>query len=245
MKRVAFIASITFITFATEAQKLRVAVASSLLLPFQEIEQKFESDFGIEVDLISGSSGSLTTQVINGAPYDLFISANKEFPDRLFEDGLSRSEPQLLVNGQVYFWSRNELEKGLESAIDAGSFQRIAVANPELAPYGNTAKDWMVRTNRWDALTPLLVFGNAIGQVNHYIFTNAVDGAFSSNSAAYSDQLKAKGYWYEISGADISLVPYFFVVVTGGDSAELTTFIDFIANRESRALFERYGFIVN
>ncbi len=243
--RIPLILGLFLMSVLCEGQKLRVAIASSLLLPFQEIEEQFEAKHNIDIELISGSSGSLTTQIINGAPYDLFISANKDFPDRLFVEGLSTSEPEVLFSGQVYLWSEKEITTEISQFIIEGDFRRIAIANPSLAPFGTTAKAWLVRADLWAGLKSKLVFGNAIGQVNHYVFTKAVDAAFSSNSAAYSDQLKGIGHWYPVSGADISLVPYFAVVLKSSDTQKSSNaFMDYLSGSESKDLLAKYGFVV-
>ncbi len=245
MARVILLLGISVLSLTSSAQKLRVAIASSLLLPFQEIEQQFEAKHGIDLELISGSSGSLTTQIINRAPYDLFISANKDFPDRLFADGLSTMEPEVLFSGQVYFWSEKEIKTDLAIFLAAGGFRRIAIANPELAPYGTTAKDWLIRKNLWGGIGSKLVFGNAIGQVNHYISTSTVDAAFSSNSAAFSDQLKGVGFWYPITGVDILLVPYFVVLMKSSTSeSESKDFVTYLSGGEPKELLLQYGFVV-
>ena len=245
MKRVVFIASITFITFGTEAQKLRVAVASSLLLPFQEIEAAYENGHGIEVDLISGSSGSLTTQILNGAPYDIFISANRIFPEKLFDQGLCLAEPGILFSGQVYLWSKSEIADDLPQYLRSPNYNRLAIANPGLAPFGATSKNWLDRIKIWSAVEFRLVIGNAISQVNHYIATNAVDLALTSNSAAYSSQLKDRGFWYSIAGPDIALVPYFMVIMASTKSPEATEgFHEFLNSEESLTILKSYGFII-
>lgn len=245
MTRVILLLGIAVLSFTSSAQKLRVAIASSLLLPFQEIEEQFEANYDIDIELISGSSGSLTTQIINGAPYDLFISANKDFPDRLFSEGLTTTEPDILFSGKVFFWSEKEINADISTFLTNGEFRRVAIANPTLAPYGTTAKDWLERADLWGGIESKLVFGNAIGQVNHYIFTNAIDAAFTSNSAANSNQLKDKGYWYQVSGAEISLVPYFVVVVGTSESpSESDSFIKHLSTGKSKDLLVKYGFVV-
>jgi len=228
--------------FYTEGQKIRVAIASSLLLPFQEIETGFESLSDIDIELISGASGSLTTQILNGAPYDLLISANKSFPDRLFTEGLTENEPSELFSGQVYLWSRREIKDSVSEYLLKGDFERIAIANPELAPYGSTAKDWMVRSGIWPEIESRLVYGNAISQVNHYISTNVVDVAFSSNSAAYSDQLKDRGYWLKVNGS--TLAPYYSVVIKSTNTPEnVNQFIDYLSSVQARKVLSAFGFI--
>jgi molybdate transport system substrate-binding protein len=219
-----------------------VAIASSLLLPFQEIEDEFEKQNEIEIDLISGASGSLTTQILNGAPYDLFISADKAFPARLFTEGLTLKEPNELFSGQVYLWSKHEIKNDVSAFLQSSNYRRIAIANPELAPYGKASKDWLIHFGIWTHIEPKLVFGNAISQINHYITTNVMDLAFSSNSAAYSDQLKNRGYWVKIN--DAALVPYFSVVIKSTNEPELANqFIDYLSGEKVGKVLSSYGFI--
>ncbi len=243
--RILLIGGIFLVSFYSEGQKLRVAIASSLLLPFQELEEQFETQNSIDIELISGSSGSLTTQILNGAPYDLFIAADKAFPDKLHTNELTLDEPKVLFSGQVYLWSRSDITNEIDTFLRDGDFRRIAIANPELAPYGTTVKDWLVRTNIWPQIESKMVYGNAISQVNHYIYTNVVDLAFSSNSAAYSQQLKVKGYWSKIEGAEIALVPYFYVLIKNTEQSQsINDFIDYVTDSQAMRVLRNYGFIV-
>lgn len=226
---------------------LNIAVASSLLLPLQEIEIEFERKNNCEVEFISASSGSLTTQMLNGAPYDLFIAANLDYPTLLSEAELTTDDPLIALNGSVYFWSSVKVGKGeLIEKLGSGDFNQVAISNPELAPFGQTARDWLIRNRIWDSLQSSLVFGNSVGQVNHYISLNSVDAAFSSNSAAFSGELKSEGFWTPVEGPDIALVPYFYVILKESDSKLMAQkFIDFLSDEMSLEILESYGFAID
>lgn len=126
-----------------------------------------------------------------------------------------------------------------------GSFNRIAISNPDLAPFGETAKDWLIRNDAWESVQSSLIFGNSVGQVNHYIKINIIDAAFSSNSAAFSKELKSEGYWLPVEGADIALVPYFYAILAKSKSKLLAQkFIAFLNAESSIAVLRKYGFVI-
>ena len=229
-----------------QQDRLTIAIASSLLLPLQEIEQSFEDINNCNIEFISAATGSLTSQILNGAPYDLFIGADLDYPNRLAKTGLTENPPAVALNGRVYFWSSSKVEKDeLLWSLKNGTFKRISISNPDLAPFGRTARDWLIRKDAWNAIESSMVFGNSIGQVNHYIKLNTVEAAFSANSAAFSEALKSHGFWMAIEGPDIALVPYFYVILQKSKSKSMAQkFINFLSSEASLTLLRKYGFVI-
>jgi len=240
-----FVFLIHVVSYAQD--RLNIAIASSLLLPLQEIKEDFENTNNCNIEFISAATGSLTSQILNGAPYDLFIAADLDYPNRLVEAGLTVDVPAVALNGTVYFWSSSRVEKDeLLFKLTKGTFERIAISNPELAPFGRTAMDWLIRKEAWEAVQSSLVFGNSVGQVNHYIKINTVNAAFSSNSAAFSQALQSEGFWIPIEGPDISYVPYFYVILRKSKSKSTAQgFINFLSSESSIALLRKYGFVID
>ncbi|MEM9984046.1 MAG: molybdate ABC transporter substrate-binding protein, partial [Bacteroidota bacterium] len=181
--------------------ELILAVASSLRLPCEHILQAFEAECGLTVGLVSASSGVLTAQIKQGAPFDIFLSANEAYPAALYAAGLSSEPATVFTYGQLYFWSKAALEP---EALISGNLLpnspefKVAIASPELAPYGMVAKSWFQQQGIWEMASNRLIYAENVGQVNQYIFAGAVQAAFSCNSAASAPPLSTWGCWYPV-----------------------------------------------
>jgi molybdate transport system substrate-binding protein len=159
---------------------LTIACAANMQFAMDSIAVLFEEDFGISCEVTYGSSGMLTTQIESGAPYDLFISANAAYPDRLYQ--LKEGEkPVQYANGRLLFVYPKEKEfNNLESVLLDETIRQIGVADDRTAPYGIAAMTYLKGMENFSLIEPKLVVGESIGQVNQYITTGAVDAAFTS-----------------------------------------------------------------
>ena len=162
--------------------KIKVACAANMKLALDSIGQVFEEKTGIGLEVSANSSGILTTQIKNGAPFDVFVSANMRYPNRLVKDGLAK-DPIIYARGRLLLVNMSDRnEEDLRELLLSSKVERIAVANPEVAPYGIAAEELLKKMDLFDELKPKLVHGESIGQVNQYIKTKAVDLAFTSVS---------------------------------------------------------------
>ncbi len=162
------------LTADDEQPTLRVAVASNFLLTARTLSATFERQTGVKVLLSSASSGKLTTQIEAGAPYDLFLSADVARPERLIDNGFALSNSMAIYAiGNLVLVSRSQLK-------DPGDIngQRLAIANPKIAPYGLAAQQWLDNRN----LQPKLIFGENINQVWHFYQVGAVAHAIVAKS---------------------------------------------------------------
>ncbi|MBX2842491.1 MAG: molybdate ABC transporter substrate-binding protein [Flammeovirgaceae bacterium] len=229
--------------------KIRVAVAASLLLPMEDIKQAFEKENPeIQIQLISGSSGNLTTQIKNGAPYHIFLSANWAYPEELFKKGFTTHAPQIISNGKMVVWTKSKISRNELSYFFLSEKNRtIAIANPKLAPYGLAAKKWLESKGIWKNVERKIIFGQSISQVNQYIYSGNVDIAFTAISASSSDKLKAIGYWSTIEQEN-------FLIPNGGVILKLKTeknpqitaqFFNYLLENSSVKIFQQYGYVSN
>ena len=147
------------------AEQATVAVAANFAWPMGELEALFEADGVHELTVSSGSTGQLYAQIVNGAPYDLFLAADGERPRRLAEAGLGNA-PFAYALGRLALWTREpRFTEGLTVDVLAGSnFDRLAIANPRLAPYGVAARDTLQALGLWESLQAKIVFGENVGQ---------------------------------------------------------------------------------
>jgi len=220
----------------------KFAVAANLLYPMQEIRAVYESTSGKSFDLISGSSGVLSAQITHGAPFDLFFSANMKYPETLFQAQKTQGAPVIIVKGKSVFWSKYPMEnEELSSFLGSGKIQRLAIANPTLAPYGAEAKNYLEDLNLWQKWETQLILGENIGQVNQYIHTSSVDGAFTAISSKHAEQLKGNGYWKFIDGPSEGIPHGLVLLPNASESAK--DILRFLQTSQAQKIFQKYGYV--
>lgn len=227
-------------TLLAQSEELTIAVAANLQPPMRQIEARYEKDFQSDITLIVASSGKLTAQIVNGAPYDIFISADMKYPEKIFDEGLAQQPPKVLINGKLYFWTKAQKVASIEEGLAQAS--SIAVAQPELAPYGYQTKQWMEKTGNWVKWQDKIVYGENVSQVNQYIATATVDAAFTSNSAMHTDPLKGKGSWLEVP--DTEALPQGMVLLRNAEASEqaVNQFLEFIISPVAQQIFQNFGY---
>jgi len=226
------------------AQSIKVAVASNLLIPFQQIEAQFESKYPYQVEVIPGASGTLTSQILNGAPYEIFVSADDKYIEEVVNAGRVYGGPYTICFGSVYLWVKDDVAgNDIEAILQQDNIKSVALAHPDLAPYGRIARDWLEVKQLGLLIQPKVVYGNSITQVNQYITTGAVDAAFTSNSLKFSDR-RLPGRFFKIDEIWIDPVPQAMVMIkTDGPGMFVATlFKDFLMGREARKIFESLGY---
>jgi molybdate transport system substrate-binding protein len=170
MKRANPIATALILLFAVagaRAETVRAAVASNFADTAGELGRRFSADSGHEFELVPGSSGKLYAQIVNGAPFDLFLSADVERPAKLEEDGLVvPGSRRTYAIGSLVAWSREPAADGSAclAALQPGVPGKVSIANPELAPYGVAAQEYLEHEGLWDDAQPRLVLGENIAQ---------------------------------------------------------------------------------
>jgi molybdate transport system substrate-binding protein len=182
--------------------KISVAVAANFISTFKELAADFEAKTKIKVEGTFSSTGNLYSQITNGAPYDLFLSADEERPARLHKDGVAE-KPFVYASGQVILWSANKdfcKAATWQGALKNNQIKKIAIANPQTAPYGAAAKDALQKTQLWEALQPKLVNAQDIAQSFQYASTAAADAGFCALSVTAAFQGK-NGCFFNIAQA--------------------------------------------
>ncbi|MEZ4775439.1 MAG: molybdate ABC transporter substrate-binding protein [Bacteroidia bacterium] len=244
MSRFAYIVGGLCLFFLLSCQPdrpLLVAVAASLSAPMEEIAAAFEAEKNIHVDISVAASGVHAAQISNGAPFNLFFSADMKYPEFLREKGFAQAEPVVFVMGQLVFWSKDSVgERDLIHFFTDPKLEKIAIANPEQAPFGRRALDWLT-ANGWDELVEShLVYGENVSHVNRYIFSGVVDAAFTSRSAMFDPNLKNTGFWLDIPGEGI---PHGMVILKNRHR-DMAAFRDFLRSSRAIEIWEKYGYAV-
>src|SRR6185312_6566377 len=169
---------------------------------------------GIEIEPIVGSSGNLSTQIKNGAPFDIFLSADMTFPDGLFKDGFATKAPEVYAYGSLVICSTQNIGfENWERVLLTARIHKIAIANPKIAPYGKAAQEALTKKGIWNEVQPKLVFGESIAQVNTYITTSVTDVGFTTQSFIKDSEGKTKLYWLAIDPKSYAPIKQGMVII--------------------------------
>jgi molybdate transport system substrate-binding protein len=193
-----------------------------------------------------GSSGKITSQVKGGAPFDVFISADTEYPEALYKDGLAVTKAKVYAYGVLVLWTKKDLDlsKGLPLLTDA-KVQKIAIANPRLAPYGREAIHAMEHFKLHAAVEHKLVYGESITQTTQFVDSGAADIGFIAKSIVIAPEMSGKGKWVEVPKDSYEPIAQAVVVLKHGvetQSESANKFVDFLFTPKARAIFEKYGY---
>ena len=224
-----------------------VAAASDLKFALEEIAANYKSDKKQEVKLVFGSSGVLWQQVKNGAPFGLLMSADEAYIDDLYKSGLTVDEGSLYAIGRIVLLQKkgNSIKlsadkDGLTKAIQVA--KKIAIANPDHAPYGRAAKEYLINIGAWDQAQPKLVFGENISQATMFALTGSADFAISALSLASSPQIQAQANDVLIPDSlHKPLKQKMALIKNTAPSAK--DFYLYLREPKSKQVMTRYGFI--
>ena len=231
------------------ADKLSIAVASNLIYALDALTAEFRrTEPATEVTVVTGASGSLVAQIEHGAPFDVFLSADLEYPEKLVASG--RAVPRSLTTfavGRLVLWStRPSIDvSSLPALVRNPQVRRIAVANVTTAPYGKAAREALLKLGLWSEAGPKLVVGENITQTAQFVETGNADAGFVALSLVLSPRLKDKGRWQEIDAALHSPLEQGAVITKrGGSNPAAARFLLFLRSSAARSVFERFGYRV-
>jgi len=220
---------------------IKVAVAANLLLPLEEIVLSYEQAHKEKVLLIPGASGSLTAQIEKGAPFDLFLSANERFAKHLSQNGFTKGPSLRFLQGELLLWRKDKLDPfHAESKLDPKV--KVAIADPQLAPYGLAAKQYLESLGIWESIQPNIVIGKSVGQVNQYLVSGVVDYAFTAPSARSVETFEISGQWQDIQLETPLLHPF---VLLAKAHPEADQFLQYLQGEEAMAIFLKHGYSLN
>lgn len=224
--------------------KLTVSAAADLTPAFEELGPLFEKETGIKIAFNFGSTGQLAQQVEQGAPVDVFAAANVSFVEALEQKNLIIPETKALyAQGRLTLWTRSDNRLRFERLEDVArpEVQRVAIANPEHAPYGMAAREALQTVGVWDRVTSKLVFGENVRQTLQYAEAGNVDAAI----VALSLSIQSKGRWILLSEKlHKPLNQALAVIRTTRHEVEARRFASFINSPQGRTIMRKYGFIL-
>jgi len=230
-------------------QEITVAAAADLQFALQDLAARFERDTGKHIRLIFGSSGNFFAQIQNGAPFDVFFSADIDYPKRLEAAGLAQAGTLYpYATGKIALWAPNEskldLSRGLQVLLDA-SITKIAIANPEHAPYGRAAVSALRHENIYDKVAAKFVLGENISQTASFVLSGSADVGIVALSLALAPSMKEKGRYVEIPGDDYPAIEQAAVILKSSKNQDIARqFFTFLKTPALQELLRSYGFSV-
>lgn len=229
----------------THAQTVKVAAAANLHYALEQIRKQYEKEYpNISLEITYGSSGTLTQQILNGAPYDFFMAADKDFPEKLAQKGATAGEVKPYVYGKLVMWSSNtNLSKGVSSVLSP-EVKRIAVANPVTAPYGKAAVDVLKRQGLYNRIASKIVWGENISQAAQFAFSGNAEIGFIALSLALAPDMKGKGTFYVIPESMMSApIEQDCVLIKRKEMhSEAMKFMKYVMSSKCKAIWEKYGY---
>jgi len=243
---ITFLAVISICQFCA-AQSITVAAAADLQSAMQEVAERFHKETGKDVKLIYGSSGNFFQQIQNGAPFDMFFSANLDYPKKLEAAGLSEPGSYYeYAKGKIVLWvpkdSTLDLSSGLQALLNP-SIKKIAIANPQHAPYGQAAVAAMQKAGIYDKVKDKLVLGENISQTASFVVSGSADAGIVALSLALSPNMKDKGRYAEIPAARYPPIEQACIILNSSKNKETAKqFLSLIKTAEITETLRRYGF---
>jgi molybdate transport system substrate-binding protein len=229
------------------AEKITVAAAADLKFAMDEIVGLYQHLHPADnINVVYGSSGKFYTQIAQGAPYDLYFSADIAFPRGLFEKGFAASEVLPYAIGRIVLWSGNMDATAITLADLAGTkITRIAIANPKHAPYGKRAEEALRASGVWEVVEPKLVYGENIAHAAHFVQSGNAQIGIIALSLAISPTLANNGSYQLISDElHAALEQGFIITRRAVDNTLAWRFADYMRDTPARSVMARYGFVL-
>jgi len=233
---------------AQSANELTVAAAADLSSALKDIGDGFEKKTGIHLKLSFGASGALTQQIENGAPFDVFFSADMDYPRQLVRDGQADGATlyQYAV-GKLVLWvpadSPIDVEhKGMNVLLDP-SVRKIAIANPQHAPYGRAAVEALKHAGIYDRLTDKVVMGENVSQAAQFAESGNAQAGFVALAHAVAPAMQGKGKYWEVPGDYYAPLAQGVVAISRPQhKKEAAKFLEYIKTKPAAEIFQKYGF---
>lgn len=232
------------------AQKINIAVAANVSYAIDDLIKEFnKTNPNTKVVVTLGSSGKLTAQIKNGAPFDVFMSANMKYPDALYKDKIAMTKPIVYAQGSLAILSskKRDFNLGINIITDE-KIKKIAIANPKTAPYGKATIEALKNANLYEKVNNKFVYGESISQTVSYAIT-AADLGFIAKSSLYSPKMKMFEKdinWTDVDSSLYTPINQGIVILKKAENKnDAKAFYDFILSAEAKNIFKNFGYLVN
>lgn len=246
MKKILF--SLTLLFTSLFAGQINIAVAANVSYVIEELVKQFNiTNPDTKIIVTLGSSGKLTAQIKNGAPYNIFMSANMDFPQSLYNEKIAITKPIIYAQGGLVILSSKEIDfKNGLNILKNEDLSKIAVANPKTAPYGIATKEALEKANIYEDIKNKFVYGESISQTVVYTVTAANIGIisksslFDRNMSSYKENVN----WIDIDSSLYTPIDQGIVMINNAkDNKEAKAFYEFILSQNAKEIFRKYGYM--
>jgi molybdate transport system substrate-binding protein len=229
------------------SDQIIIATAANVQYVMQDIKKEFEKESGKPVEIVVSSSGKLTTQIREGAPFDVFVSADTKYPQEIFEKGGSEEAPKIYAYGTLVMWSKDLPAADLNPDILATEkIKKIAIPNPRVAPYGEAAIQVLENHKSFAQIKSKLVYGESIAQTAQYISSGTAEAGFNALSIVLSPEMKGKGNWVVVDSSLYKPIAQAAILLRHSDNSPKKktseAFYNFLFSPKAKAIFKKYGY---
>lgn len=248
--RIALLLCLLTRTVSAQTQTLRVAAAADLQFAMNDLAGHYEKQSGVKVAVSYGSSGNFRTQIENGAPFDLFFSADVQYPKMLISAGLADGDTlYVYARGRLVLWAPAEAnlhltEKGLAALTDA-RVAKIAIANPEHAPYGKAAVAALQKGGVFEAVRSKLVYGENISQAAQFAQSGSAQVGILALSLTYAESMKGGERWEVPESLYPPLEQAAVVIHASANKPSARAFLEYVKSADGKAILANYGFTLD
>ncbi|MBC8152215.1 MAG: molybdate ABC transporter substrate-binding protein [Bacteroidetes bacterium] len=226
-------------------QPLRVAVAANAQFVMEQLRVAFQKKTGIAIETSVSSSGKLTTQIQQGAPYDVFLSADTTYPQTLHKQSLTLAAPIVYAYGSLVLWTLTDLPLSPDlKVLQNPAVRHVAIANPGTAPYGEAALLVLKNSRLPDGIKSKIVYGESIAQVNQYVLTGNAEVGFTAKSVVLDPSLKGRGHWIDLpTTLGYSPIAQGVVILKRTQRVEAARqFLAFLRTPDARRILRQFGY---
>lgn len=247
MKYLNWIPALLFglLTNLATADEVRVAVAANFAAPMEKIAAEFARDTGSRALISSGGTGKLHAQIKNGAPFEVFLSADEATPAKLEQEGLGVAGSRFpYAFGRLALWSpKPGYVDSQGNILKQGKFMHLAIANPKLAPYGRAAQEVLEKQGMWQALQPRLVFGENIAQTHQFVSSGNAELGFVALSQIRQDSAEQPGsFWLIPQALHAPLRQDAILLARGKGKTAAEQLLKYLKSDKATAIIKRYGY---
>ena len=229
-----------------EHKTITIATAANMQFAMQELVDTFTQKTGTSCDLVISSSGKLTAQIKEGAPYDIFVAANMKYPQEVYAAGRAKTKPKIYAYGKLVLWSLNEnIGVDLET-LESEAIHHIALANPKTAPYGTAAVSALTQLKIYDRIQNKLVFGESISQTNQFILSGAAELGFTAMSVVKAPSMKSRGVWISVVDSLYDPIEQGVVLIEHDATTkpEAVAFYEYLFSEEAQEILQDFGYSI-
>ncbi|MEH0153251.1 molybdate ABC transporter substrate-binding protein [Limibacter armeniacum] len=230
-----------------EKEVITIAAAANMQFAIQALADSFAKEHRLEYNLVISSSGKLTAQIKEGAPYDIFVSANMKYPKEIDSIGKAATTPKVYAYGKLVLWSMMENISPSIEALTGNKVNHIALANPATAPYGKAATESLEKTELTEKVKGKLVFGESIAQTNQFITSKSAELGFTALSVVLSPEMKGKGKWTQVPDSLYTPLEQGVIIVKQDKTVrpEVLRFYQYLFSTDAKKILKAFGYAVN